>query len=236
MKLLIVILVFLAISLVLKIMELGFKRLSGLSPRWNIRNGYLTSIAFIIWVIFVFWSLDYLFKEKFFYQYLIITLIIILVLFISWYFLNDMMAGVIFKIKHDLKVGANLHAGKYSGKIKSIHITYVSLREESGKIVRVPYSRINQEIVSEGSLSLPREEQMLRILVSASTSKSEAVDLIRAIIMTNPWSPVKEEPAVRFREETDTGSVFEVVISTMRLKQIQFIENEIKNNPYMMIL
>jgi small-conductance mechanosensitive channel len=236
MKVLIVLLVLVLVYLSLKGLGIGLKRLSGLRRGWNIRNGYVTSIAFFVWVLFVFWSLGYLFREKFFYPYLIISLIIILVIFLSWYLLNDVLAGVVFRIKHNLKEGAVLNAGKFSGQVKSIHLTHVSMRKEDGNIIRVPYARIIQEVVSEELTALPGKEQLIRIQVTPALTKPEAAALIRATILNNPWSPLNEEPYVRFVNEAEEGNVFEVAVSSFRMKQIQFIEREIENNPGMTIL
>jgi hypothetical protein len=72
--------------------------------------------------------------------------------------------------------------------------------------------------------------------VSPALTKPEAAALIRATILNNPWSPLNEEPYVRFVNETEDGNVFEVAVSSFRMKQIQFIEREIENNPGMTIL
>ena len=236
MKIVIAFLAALLMFLALKAIRLGLKRLARLYPAWDFRADILAAIEFIIWLIFIFWASDYLFRDKFYYRYLVLALILVFIAFLSWFLISDIFAGVIFKVKHNLKTGAHIRTGDISGNIKSQHLTYLKIRTDDGQLLRVPYSSLNNKVIAEVMHTETMEEHTLQIRIDVNLNKTDAETLIREKILNTPWSNVKEEPSIRLIKEDEKGSVFEIMLFSMNQKHRKFIEMSLQEIPSARVL
>jgi len=181
-------------------------------------------------MIYIFWSMNYLFRDTFYYQHLVIAFMFIVSGFIAWYLINDIIAGIIFKVKYNLKAGTHIRTGNYSGAIKSHHLTYLQIRTDDGQLLHIPYSSINQEVISEVSHTESIKENTIRLQIDSSLNKPDAETLIRETILNSPWSNFKEEPSIKLLEKNEKGYIFEIVLFSMNLKHMQFIEMALDEN------
>ena len=236
MKVLVVFLVGLLILVLSFLFRIGLKRLLNLYPRWNIRANLLTATEFIVWLIYLFWAIDHLFREKFYFHYLVLAIIFIVVGFLSWYLLSDVIAGVVFKSKHNLKIGSYISAGNIKGKIVSQHITFIKFKTEDGQLLRVPYSKINHSVIAEMTYTEASRKHVINLQIENEISKKEAESLIRQAILNSPWSNLNEEPAINFIHSHEKGYVFEVMLFSTNMKHMKFIEMALEKIPGARIL
>src|SRR4030042_1746538 len=129
MKIIIVILAATLIFLGIKIIRLGIKYLLKLRPGLDFPGKILIVTEFLIWFIFVFKSTDFLFREKFYYQYIVVSYIVIFLGFFTWFFMRDIFAGFIFRIKYSFKTGTYISAGELS-RTALLNTPWSSLKEE----------------------------------------------------------------------------------------------------------
>lgn len=236
MKFIIAFMIALLVFLMLKAVRIGIKRLAKRYPEWTFRITLLSAIEFIIWLSYIFWTTDYLFRGKFYYQYLVIALIFIVVGFFSWFLFRDIFAGVIFKVKHNLKSGAHIRLGELSGNIKSLHLTYIRIRTEDGQLLRIPYSRLNHEVISEVKNSEALAAHTILVQINHDISKSVAESRIRDTILNTPWSNLKEEPTIKFLKESENGNIFEIMLFSMSRKHLKFIEMALEKIPSVKVI
>ena len=231
MKIVTVIIVALAVFIGLKALGIGIRRLAKIFPDWKIRMNFYAVFEFLIWIAFIFWSVDYLFRNLFFFRYLIMLMILVLGVFFSWYLINDMIAGIVFKVKHNLKSGTYIRTGKYAGEIRSMHLTGIQIRTDDGHLIRIPYARLNQEVILELSHAGSYEEHLVQIWVYNTISRAEAEKQIYETIINSPWSILKENPSVHFIKQDENENVFEAVMYLLDVKYLNFIEIALKKNP-----
>lgn len=231
MKILIAFAVAVIILLFLKAFQWGLKRLSNYYSGWYFKLNYFTAIEFITWIIFIFWSAGFLFEQKSYYPALTYVFVFLITGFLSWYLLNDIFAGVIFKIKHNLKEGNHIKAGDYQGTIHSLHTTFIKIRTENGQLLRIPYSKISHVVITEISKNESAVKPIFKLSIPASTSKSDAENLIRTCILSSPWSNVNEEPAIRFLSQNDQNYMYEVVLFSLNKNHLKYIETSLESNP-----
>ena len=229
MKIIIVIVFALLILTGLRILRIGLKYLSGRVEWINILDKPLTIIELLVWTIFLFQSLYYLLGEKFYYQYLLITLIIVLIGFISWFLLRDILAGFFFRIRFTLKPGAHISTSDQSGVIKSFGLTSIKLITGDGLSLNIPYSRIINDTITEKSFRGAPEEHILKLQADISLGRSKAEELIRLSLLNSPWTNPKEEPVIKFLEENEKGYIFQVKLFSIKEKNIRNIEKSIEN-------
>ena len=212
-------------------LRLGTRRLSRFYPRWKFKNSWLVFFEFIVWMGFIFWSIRYLFSEKFYFHYLVFGIIFVVFAFFSWFLFSDILAGIVFKIKHNLKTGSHISAGGFTGKITSQRLTYLKLKTEEGSVLRIPYSKINHAVISEMTHTEALKEHAIQLEISTETSKSDAETLIREAILNTPWSNITEEPSIKHLSENDKNHTFEIMLFTTNLKHMKFIEMALEKIP-----
>lgn len=228
MKFLVVFLVALLVFATMLLLRLGLKRLRSLYPRWNLRINILESFEFLIWLVFIFWAVDQLFSEKFYFHYLVFAIIFVVVGFLSWFLFSDIIAGIVFKTKHNFKTGSHISTGELSGQITSQRLTYIKLKTEDGRVLRVPFSKLNHAVISEMTHTEALKEHSINLEISNEMSKANAETIIRDAILNSPWSNLNEEPSIKFMAETEKSYVFELMLFSTSLKHMKFIETSLE--------
>ncbi len=236
MKIIIAFLVASLVFLVLKTFSLGVKLLTNRFSRLNFILNLMVAIEFIVWLGFIFWALDFLLQRKFYYQYLVYALILIVTGFVTWFLLRDIFSGIIFRVKHNLKNNSFIRSGDISGQIISQKITYMEIKTDDGQLLRIPYSRIIHEVISELAYTGALEEHIFQLQVDSSFDKTNAESLIRTTVLNTPWSNLKEEPSIKFLKENEKGYVFEIRLFSINMKQMKFIEKALEENPSLQVI
>lgn len=211
--------------LVLKVIRLGLKRLLNRFPGLKFSDNITAVTELVLWLVYVFWAVHFLFKGKFFYQYLILSMVLIIMGFMTWFLLKDIFAGIYFRIRYNLKTGSYVHAGDFSGQIKTQKLTYLKLMTSDGHFLRIPYSKIINEVITE--MLFPGSLEQHIILVRADISSGNlktAESLIRTTILNTPWSNLKEEPSIRLLKENEDGYLFEIKLPSINMKQMKYIK------------
>lgn len=236
MKIIIAFLAALLVFLVMKAFHLLLKRLFYRFPGLGFLANVVVAMEFVVWLAYAFWVTYYLFREKFFYHYLFYALILIVAVLLGWFLLRDIFAGIVFKVKYNLKTGTHIRAGSYSGNIKSQHLTHLKIKTDDGQMIRIPFSRINHEVVTELSHPEALQEHKLRLRVDSSISKAQAENLIRTAVLNTAWSNPKEEPSIKFLQENEKGYVIEVMFFSMSTRHVQYIEIALKEVPSIQVI
>jgi len=232
MKIIIAFLVAVLFFLAFKVISVGLKSLLNRYSRFYWLGNLILASELIVWIVYIFWVTDFLFHGKFYYTYLIYTIILIVCGFIAWFLLRDIFAGMIFRIKHDLKTGSYIRTGDFSGQIKTQQLTYIKIMVGDGQLLRIPYSRIINDVITEMPYPGSLEQHIVQIQVDSTSGKTNIAELlIRSAILNTPWSNLKEEPSIRFLGENDQGYIFEITFLSANTKQIRYIEMALEENP-----
>lgn len=227
------------VFLVAVLIYFGFKAIRFLLKGRMKRNSILERLSYlmagaeiILWLVFVFWATDNLFSDKFYYHYLVYALIIIITGLAGWFFLRDIFAGLTFRIRHKLRNGSLIRVGDLSGQLKSQQLTCLTLLADDDKLLlRIPYSRIINEVVTELKYTGGQEEHTLHVRVELSVEKNNAESLIRSAVLYAPWSNLNEEPSIRFIEETEEGYFFEVTLFLINPKNMRYMVMALEGTP-----
>jgi len=213
------------VYLFLKVIRFGLKRLLSRFSQLNLTLNLLVAINFMVWLAYAYWVADFLFGDRFYYPFLVFVSILIVAGLLSWFLLRDIFAGMVFRVRHNLKNGSVIHAGTISGQIISQDLTFLKIRTEKGMLLRIPYSRLNHEIVSQLANAGSQAAHILTIEIDKTSGKVAAEQLIRTTILNMPWSSLKEDVAIKSVGKSEEGGyLFEVSIFSMSAKQLQQIE------------
>jgi small-conductance mechanosensitive channel len=232
MKIIIALIVTVSFFLALKVTRLVLKRLLNRYSELNYIDNLIIAAELIIWMLYIFWATYFLFSKKFYYSFLVYAMIMIIVVFVAWFLLKDVFSGIIFRFKHNLRNDSYVRAGDLSGRIKSQHLTYLKIISDDGQIIRIPYSRIAHEVITEQAYPGALEEHVMHLRVDLSAGNTSASELlVRTVILNAPWSNLKEEPVIKLLKENDDGYFFEVSLLSVNRKHIEFIEMALEKVP-----
>ena len=236
MKIFVALLVAALFIFILKGFRLGLKRLLTIYPGLTFLNNLLTVIEISFFFVYVFWIADFLFGEKFYYEHLIYILLFIVIGFVGWFLIRDIIAGAIFRLRHKLETGSYIRVGEHSGKIIQQAFTYLKISTADDQTLRLPYSGIINEVITEMPYMGAKEEHILQIHASISIGITNAESYIRKAIFNTSWSNPKEEPIIRFINDTDKGYFYEVTLLSRNSRQMQFIKKGLEENPLLHII
>ncbi len=178
--------------------------------RWIERNW--TLIISITWLVVLFWSISYLFGKGNYYSLVINCLIVIISVLISWFFLKDLVAGIIFRGQNRYTPGDYVQFGELEGKVESFSLTHISVNTKDGKLLKLPYSRLNNQVISQKSDLKSFQKYTFVLTTNKKEERKMTESSILTFLMVSPWRSGKMVPEVKFNEENDQGYLFEIQI------------------------
>ncbi len=177
--------------------------------------------------IILFWAVHYLFQNRLYYNVIIISIIIVLSLIIGWFLLKDIFAGIIFRIQNNYAQGEYVQFGAISGRLHELQLTHISLNTQDGKAIRIPYSRLGNEIISVKLETKSYENNRFELSVKSKYTKNEAEERILTILNNTPWRLGNSLPLVNFVKEDKDWYTFEIHVQVRNQKHLNHIKDSL---------
>lgn len=174
----------------------------------------LPSAELLAWIIYVFWVIKAAFGEWEGYSILVVVFIAIIIIVFSWYFIRDLIAGVILKAENSFVLNQYIKTPDIKGTIKKVGYRTIELESESGQFSKVPYSRLSGQIFS---IKAPAETMMgheLIIGVSSSYKFEEIKEQITRELLLLPWISVKSRPVIQITNESNETITLKISYQT----------------------
>lgn len=220
MKTIIVLAIILVTYFILKYVQVILKRLSKKNNFIRNVNRILPLVVGVIWLVIVFWSANYLIDYKSYYNFVVLCMIIVLSVLIGWFFIKDFIAGIIFRIQNNYSEGDFLQFGETAGKIEALFPTHISVNTKEGKIVKLPYSRLSNEIISQKTTLKTFEENTYILKTNKNESCKLTEDIIKNTLLVSPWRIGNKQPEVQFIEEDDHFYSFKIQLQVRNQKHL----------------
>ncbi len=189
---------------------------------------YVHGIEIFVWIIFLSKAYYKLSISNQVFSIVSLIIIIILVLYFSWYALKDYVAGVIFKTCGNVYINDNVRIYKYTGKIVKFAYRTLSIETTKGEIVYIPYSKITSNSVVKMNLAEAIKSYSFKLKIKKTNSLVDTIENIKKSIINLPWSSVKKKPGVYPIEETNTNIIFDITVYAIEDDYFYNIENYIK--------
>ena len=188
----------------------GLFRLLARAARVLIRRKTLRSMILallpvaelLIWIGYVFWGLSILFGGLVYYDLILWVATVLLLGAFAWFVFRDFLAGVLLKAERSLETGRFIKAPFAEGYIRSLGARSLVLVNEKGEVVRIPYSRINKEMIvlpPDSDESLPHH---LKLSLPAIRDPEACKRLAEKELIAMPWI-TGYSPSVDILEEAD---------------------------------
>lgn len=196
-------------------------------PQAAMVNKYLPVGELVVWSMFFLWAIQFLFTRGYLVSVVPLILFVIIILYLAWFGLKDIIAGVIFKTTSHLQISDHVNIAGITGKVASIGYSGIELEDYSGRVVQIPFSKIVGNIWQKqySSQSLLSHNFLLRIPLNDEMGDLfEVMEKLRMTILAFPWSSQKKEPKISIQDENPREVLFNITIFS--LDQAYFVRTE----------
>lgn len=140
------------------------------------------------WTFIIFWAVNIFFSDNLYYPYLIILLAIVFTMMLVWYYLKDIMAGYLFRIRHNPIKGQLIECRELKGSIRKIGISQLTVESGSGQWYRVPYSSIiNQQLSLKSMYSMAPGETVIKVHLNTIVDPGHFERCVREALALSSW-------------------------------------------------
>lgn len=224
MNIIIVLMTGLALLIILKVAKIFLKKITHRYPLWKNTQKVFPLIEIGFWVAFVFWAVGILFKDENIYPYLIVGLVLIVAGLFAWFFIRDVFVGAIFRAQNDLNNGDFIKIGTVSGQVKSVQLTHLEITSDNGQTIKIPNTRLNQELISSMTTPEGIEEFTICLKVDNRFEKDKIEEKIKFELANSPWCTIKNPPVIKLREESADSFTYDVLVYTLNHQHLQIAE------------
>lgn len=181
------------------------------------------------WLLFLSWF-TFLFSEaKQLFVFVVLSVLLMLIFWISRYWIKHLIAGVIFRSSTRFAEGDILHFGEITGTIKKFRNYTIELETHYGQTIFVPYSKIvdSENIKSESKAQT--SGHTFEFETDKSHGLSETMQQIKTSILALPWISVHKMPVINLIGQTETTYVYEVTVYAIDKSYTGKIEKQIRS-------
>lgn len=187
---------------------------------------YMPAVELTIWLLFLIWSIHFFYAKRLLITFIPLLVLLSLVLYLVWFALRDITAGIIFKTSGRFQVNDTISLGEVKGRIVGMGQRNLLIENLSGQIVSIPYTRVDGNIITKSSpsQSLLSHNFNFRLLVPENMDAFQLVQNVQSELLLLPWSSQKKEPKVRISEENEREVT--LVITIYCLEEMYFKKTE----------
>ena len=187
---------------------------------------YLPAVELTIWLLFLTWSAHFFYSKKLLITFIPLLVLFSLVLYLIWYALRDITAGIIFKTSGRFEINDTISLGNVKGKIIEMGQRNLIIENLLGQIISIPYTKVDGNMITKSSpsQSLLSHNFLFQLSIEEEKDVFKLIQNLHADILLLPWSSQKKEPIIRIYDEID-GKVI-LAITIYCLEEINFKKTE----------
>lgn len=234
MKVLIIIIVALAILLTFRVLHWLLTPLLRRQLFWLRISYLLMGVELLVWTGWLFWVVRQLVLNPAVYAYFTVGIAFLLMGLVTWFLLRDVVAGIIFKLQHNLKLNQSVRVGgsdaptNRSGRLLRLGITALVL-ESAGERVKIPYTQLINEAVARSEVSDVVEPFDFTLQVPTTQSKSQWIDTLGRQVLQLPWASAKRMPLVQWQAEEEQFHTFRLRVYSLNARHALLVESHLRH-------
>ncbi len=169
----------------------------------------ISALELVAWASIIIGGVNVFFSDKLYYPYLLIFLVITFSLLLVWYFFKDIVAGYLFRIRHNPKIGQLLSYDELEGSIRLLGLSHLTLELITGQWHRVPYSLIvNKRLVLKSLHSIAPGETVIKVSLNPGIEPSHFERSVRKMLALSSWC-IAAKP-IRITADQDEDNTFQI--------------------------
>lgn len=213
---------------------LFFRFLGRVSRKAVMRSSYrvwlrrlIPPIEGITWFVFFMLALNSLSSTSIWGSVIIISICLIAVIWISWYGIRDIIAGIILKTEGAIVINDRIQLKEVTGQIKKMGYRIMELETDTGEIVNLPYSRVSgsMQIKSNPGEKMKSHRFEVEISPESNLAMNDMVNKVKQVAYNAPWSSLKKAPQVKLLLKEDGHKYMEVIIYALKVEYFSLIKN-----------
>ena len=227
-------LVALGIALLFRLVHWLMRPLARRNTFW-LRISYLMmGVELLAWTGWLFWLIGQLVSNHEVYAYFTTGVAFLLFGLLTWFLLRDVVAGIIFKLQHNLKLNQSLRVGGESetaitGRLLRLGITTIVLESPAGERIKIPYTKLINESVARYDASDVIKPFDILLQVPKSMSKERWIAALVEQVLLLPWTSTKRKPMVQWKGEDEDYHTFDLRVYCLSDQQAHQVESHLQH-------
>lgn len=166
----------------------------------------LNALELALWTYIVFGTVDLLFSEKLYYPYLISLLITVSMGLLVWFYLKDIVAGFLFRIRHNPLKGQLLDEQQLHGTIRNIGLSQLTIETPEGQWRKVPYSLlVTRSLSLQSQHSYAPGETIIHIRLASAVDPGYLERIVRETLALSSWCVASKPITVQSDPEDESS-------------------------------
>ena len=166
----------------------------------------------IFWLLFFSWYTFRFAEIMSLYAFVVIGILLILIFWVSRFFLRDLMAGMFFRASGRFKEGEVLIYKKNKGAIKKFGTQSLEIESFEGQVIYIPYSKLQDSIMIKSESTEQSAAYTFAFNILNTTTPEDSINSIRKFVVSLPWSSIQKSPLVMISEQASGHSTVEVTV------------------------
>lgn len=188
----------------------------------------------IVWILFLIASVRQIILNPKHYTLIIISLVLILLIWVAWFALRDLVAGIILKLEGSLGLNEKIIINKTSGHIRKLSYFSLMLETDTGQKVSLPYHIVkNKEKIKETADNFTYKTTLKLSTHKEEFTATQIQDKLQQYIFQAPWIVPTHNPIILLETENSTQYQFNITIFLLHQKYLlkfkEFISSKIHN-------
>ena len=214
-----------------------FRFLERISSKTVMKSSYRTwirrllpPVEGVVWFAFFLIGISRLASETIWSSVAILLVSIVALIWISWYAIRDIIAGIILKTEGAVSVNERIHVNDVTGQITKMGYRVMELETDLGETVNIPYSKVSGEIQVKSNPGEKIKSHRFEILLKEENTHEmmQQIKKIRQIVLNAPWSSLKKAPLVKLVGEKEGQKRIEIIIYALKVEYFTLIKDYLK--------
>ena len=211
-----------------------FRLLARFAKKADMRTSYRTWLRRfipptegIVWFIFILIALNRLTAASIWSSLAIVLICLIALIWISWFALKDIIAGIIIKVEGAIAINDRIQLKEVTGQIKRMGYRIMEMETDTGETVNVPYSKVSGDLQVKSNPGEKMKSHRFELFSKENEhiAATELIKVIRKVAYNAPWSSLKKAPQVKLIKEKEGHKYFEVIIYALKVEYFSLIKN-----------
>lgn len=182
----------------------------------------------IVVVVGVLWATSHVFDGQPVYAWGALGVLVLVGIGAVWFAVRDVLTGLILKTEGTYQVDQMVEVHGVEGRIERLGFRTLTLTTETGRAIRLPYSRLSHEAVAVQEANDWVRPHTFHVEVPIQLDAEEAHERLRDTILNVAWTSVRQPPRMRVHALTESYRSYEVTIFVLGALHTADIEQRVR--------
>jgi len=169
-------------------------------------------VELIFWLIYLSWFVFLLYEADEIFVFVVLAILLMLLFWISRFWVKDIIAGIIFRSSTYLKVDDHLHFGEFKGTIKKFNNTSLELETQDNHTIFIPYAKLVDEVNIKSDRTGQSKGYTFTLECRRPAELNVITNQIKSTILSTPWVSVNRMPVITLTTHSEESYLFEITV------------------------